>query len=264
MWWPVQDEVARFAEVCTYDRAGFGWSDPAAGRRSVEERVADLHALLQASQTKPPYILVGHSYGGLLVRRFARKYPQEVAGLVLVDTFEEGAYFRDDVLKTYAGFTNIIRLFGALHRVGVRRLWRALSPDRPPNLPQAAHAATLATTLRPSFYKAMVDDFESLQGMTPEERQPWAPRQLGSLPMAVVTHGVPFPGPFAVLEKYWNEGQQRLVGLSTNSKLIVAQRSNHSVQLDELGLVVDAIREVHAAARTGVAIATNAVHAASA
>ena len=111
----------------------------------------------------------------------------------------------------------------------------------------------------------MVDDFESLQGMTPEERRPWVSGQLGTLPIAVVTHGVPFPGPFAVLEKYWKEGQQRLVGLSTNSKLIVAQRSNHMIQLDEVGLVVDAIREVHTAARTSrPLVSTTAANAAPA
>jgi hypothetical protein len=71
---------------------------------------------------------------------------------------------------------------------------------------------------------------------------------LGDLPLAMITHGQPFPGPFFILEKGWNEGQKRLAALSTNNVLIRANNSNHMIQVDEPGLVVDAIRRVRATA----------------
>jgi hypothetical protein len=74
---------------------------------------------------------------------------------------------------------------------------------------------------------------------------------LGPLPVIVITHGQPFPGPFALLEKNWSEGQAQLAALSTDSVLIVAKNSNHMIQQDEPGLVVDAIQRIHSAAQKG-------------
>jgi len=102
LWWPIQDKVAAFARVCTYDRAGYLWSDPAKTVRTLEDRVADLHALLAGAKIPAPYILVGHSFGGPLVRLYAHLHPTEIAGMVLVDTTEEGVILRpsfDDYVK---------------------------------------------------------------------------------------------------------------------------------------------------------------------
>jgi pimeloyl-ACP methyl ester carboxylesterase len=77
--------IAGFTQVCTYDRAGYGWSDPGPRPRTSQQVVAELRALLQRAQIKPPYILVGHSWGGLNVRLYASQYPNEVVGLVLLD-----------------------------------------------------------------------------------------------------------------------------------------------------------------------------------
>src|SRR5205085_1933646 len=89
-WSRVQPVVASFTQVCAYDRAGCGWSDPGPRPRTSQQIVDDLHALLQAAGIEPPYVLVGHSCGGLNVRVYAHRYPDEVAGLVLVDAAHEG------------------------------------------------------------------------------------------------------------------------------------------------------------------------------
>jgi pimeloyl-ACP methyl ester carboxylesterase len=81
----IQRELAKEASVIAYDRAGFGWSSPARGPRTLENVVADLHSVLREAHHPPPYLLVGHSYGGLIVRLFAKRYPELVSGLVLVD-----------------------------------------------------------------------------------------------------------------------------------------------------------------------------------
>ena len=84
-WALVQEPVAEFAQVCSYDRAGFGWSLPASQPRTVGNVIAELTALLKNAGLQGPYLLVGHSFGGLLVRAFAHQYPDDVAGVVLVD-----------------------------------------------------------------------------------------------------------------------------------------------------------------------------------
>ena len=100
-----------------------------------------------------------------------------------------------------------------------------------------------------SEFAATADDLASLQRVNPPLSEPGGFGRLGDLPLIVVEHAQPFPGPFALLEKYWAAGQNRLVALSTKGELIVAQKSNHMIHLDEPDLVVNAIRRVHAAVR---------------
>lgn len=93
-WWSVHQRVSRYARVISYERAGLGRSDPGPEPRDAEHIARELHDLLIASHLPPPYVLVGHSAGGLFVRVFAHRYPREVAGLVLVDPATEDYYER--------------------------------------------------------------------------------------------------------------------------------------------------------------------------
>src|SRR5262245_7502578 len=90
-WSKVQPEVAKFAHVCSYDRAGIGRSDPLpeSQSRTSQQIVQDIHVLLEKARVAPPYVLVGHSFGGINVRLYASRYPKEVAGMVLVDSVHE-------------------------------------------------------------------------------------------------------------------------------------------------------------------------------
>jgi pimeloyl-ACP methyl ester carboxylesterase len=128
LWWPVQERVSAFAQVCTYDRAGYGWSDDAPRPRSIDDRVADLHALLVNAGLTAPFVLVAHSYGGLIVRRYAEKYPEFTAGLVLVDTAEEASLFEPAVLKFYSRLRGVLGVARVLARIGVLRLLAARVP----------------------------------------------------------------------------------------------------------------------------------------
>ncbi|OAB41512.1 hypothetical protein PGLA_17105 [Paenibacillus glacialis] len=85
-WCHVQPELSEMATVITYDRAGFGWSTPSLSEPTYQQYVDDLHLLLTTLDRKPPFLLVGHSYGGMIMRLFAATYPDEVMGLVLVDS----------------------------------------------------------------------------------------------------------------------------------------------------------------------------------
>ncbi len=243
-WWPLQEEIAKFAQVCIYDRAGYGWSESAPLRKSIEDRTRELHTLLSEAGVQGPFILVAHSYGGFLVRAFAQDYPGQVAGLVLVDTPDESTIFQSEILAFYSKARVVNRVVGLIARFGVLRLLRHWVPlDR----------FGLWLT-RPSEYAALCDDLLSLELVPAPLRASKNAGSLGSLPVIVITHGQPFPGPFAVLEKNWSDGQARLASLSTDSVLMVAKESNHMIQQDEPALVVDAIRRMHEAVKNGTSL----------
>ena len=245
LWWPVQDKIAEFASVCTYDRAGYGWSEPVASGRTITERAEELYTLLANARIPGPYVLVAHSYGGFIVRCFARNHADQTAGLVLVDTPEETAFFRREVLNFYSRLGLMNKALELAARFGVLRLLGQLFP--------LDHVGF--SFVRPSEYSAAGDDLASLQRVEPPMGDFGGVGSLGDLPLAVITHVQPFPGPFFILEKGWSEGQTRLAALSTNSLLIQANNSNHMIQIDEPGLVVDAIRRVHAASRKKMQLA---------
>jgi pimeloyl-ACP methyl ester carboxylesterase len=244
LWWPVQARVAAFAHVCTYDRAGTLWSDPAARMRSLGDRVADLHAMLTQAKLPGPYILVAHSYGGPLIRLYARRHPGEVAGMVLVDTPEEAVILR----PSYAAYARKLGyVAGTLElaaRFGLLRLAAGFITTVPDGMDLARFRMLKAQLVRPAFFRTMGDDVMSLTRAPELLRGLGGPGALGDLPLTVITHGIAFPGPAAVLEDGWAEGQRRLAALSTRGELIVAERSNHMIQSDQPDIVVDAIRRV--------------------
>jgi len=246
LWWPLMDQVAAFARVCTYDRAGYQWSDAAPGARSLQDRVADLHAVLAGAGTPGPYVLVAHSFGGPLVRLFAQAYPDQVAGMVLVDTPDETVVFRPSYLKYAGQIGSFARVLNVAARFGLVRaaisFWRTV----PDGFTADQFAALKAHLSRPAFFAAMADDVAAL-ARTP----PGSFGHLGDKPLVVLRHGIPFPGPAAVLEDGWEAGQERLAKLSTHGELVLAAKSNHMIQSDEPELVVNAIRRVVATFRPG-------------
>jgi alpha/beta hydrolase fold len=130
LWAPVQSQIAKETLTLSYERAGLGRSDPGPDPRSAEQIARELHALLAAKAIPPPYILVGHSAGGLFVRVFAHMYPKEVAGLVLVDPATEEDYERLEHDKSVEDLQKMRMPPGAVAQ------WRAL----PDTIDQARHS----------------------------------------------------------------------------------------------------------------------------
>jgi pimeloyl-ACP methyl ester carboxylesterase len=122
-WCLVQPEVAKFARVCAYDRAGMGWSDVGPLPRDSRQIVRELHMLLKNAGVPGPYVLVGHSFGGGNVRLFAHEYPQEVAGLVLVDSVAEDQWPRlpEQVKRLYAWMQQQLEGGRPLSKFGIIR-----------------------------------------------------------------------------------------------------------------------------------------------
>jgi len=252
-WALVQPEVAKFARVCVYDRAGFGWSEPSPYARTSMTMVEELHALLVNAQVEGPYVLVGHSFGGMNMRLYAHQYPGEVVGLVLVDSACEEQTIRVGALQKAA--EQVLGQFRTLAQLSSFGLL-ALSPDDIParGLPDQALAqyrAILATT---NYFEMAIAETEALEKSFAEVRAAKMTR-LGDVPLSVLSRGLsePLPGISEAdnqqYEQAWQVMQSELAALSSNRQQIIAKESGHYIQLKQPQLVIDAIRELVQAAQ---------------
>jgi pimeloyl-ACP methyl ester carboxylesterase len=237
----VQDEIARFARVCSYDRAGLGWSEPGPAPRTFEAYARELNALLEAARVRGPYVLVAHSWGGGVARAFARDRMERLAGFALIETGGQELVPHPMAQAAFARSERINRVAAVLHRFGVIRLFpQLLGPYAD------ASDEVKARLLRPGTFAAMAAEGEAIRA----DRGPgWT--SLGDLPLVVVVRGRPDMGDDPDFERAWIEANRRLSDLSTNSAVIVADRSGHMVHLDQPNVYVDAVRSVVTAAREG-------------
>ena len=248
LWWAVQDAVAAFARVCTYDRAGYQWSDAVVGPRSITERARELRRVLAAADVPGPYVLVSHSYGGAIVRAWAREDTSNIGGLVFVDTPDEQNLYSAPYERVIERGRWIMPAFAFAMRCGVFRIMSAMGDDgdRPLLSPDARRDWPMAFT--PSGLDAAYDDLSSVANATASERVPFEPGVFGEMPLVVVVHGVPFPEAFAGLEPGFRDSQERLAALSRRGELVVAEHANHNINIDQPEVIVDAIRRVIAQA----------------
>src|SRR5688572_1489749 len=216
-WARVQQAVARFTRVCAFDRAGRGTSDPAPTPRTSEDMAADLHALMTNAHVPGPYILVGNSLGGFNARIFAHKYPNEVAGVVLVDS---------------------------MHPDQFAQFEKALPPETPQD-PEELKA------FRRSFTQDYKDPTKNPEGFDQlaSHEQGRAVTSLGDLPMIVLAASefrirIPDPQFGAYMHNLWHELQRELAGLSSNSRFVAVENSGHFIQIDQPEVVTDAIRDL--------------------
>ncbi|MDO8321626.1 MAG: alpha/beta hydrolase [Phenylobacterium sp.] len=243
--YPVQDRVARFTRVCSYDRAGLGWSDPAPDGRTFEDRARELHALLAAAGEPGPYVLAGESFGGLVARTFARLYPEEVAGLVLVDAAEEQFFFSK--LDRFQGQRGQVKVYALSARLGLAR-WMIVHQPRlaglPPGMSLEDRRRFAALFSRPAYMAALPQEVEAYELAPPEQRLAGGFGRLGDRPLAVIAHGRPFAGAQAWMEDGWSAGQARLAALSTDSETVIAAQSGHAIAQTEPDLVAQVIGRV--------------------
>lgn len=248
-WGLVQSQVATFARVCTYDRAGYGWSEPSPYPRTSGNMVRELHALLVNAQIAAPYVLVGHSLGGAIVRLYANDYPDEVVGMVLVDSVHEEQLARIPALHKAVGqLLGLFRTLAPLGSFGALALAPAESlPD--PGLPAEALAQYRAIMVTTGYFETAIAEVEAYEeNLTALRVGSMVP--LGSMPLVVLSRGRwdPIPGLSEAENQQawqtWQAMQSELVALSTNAKQITAERSGHNIHLQQPELVIDAIRQV--------------------
>jgi len=256
-WQLVQPEVAGFARVCTYDRGGAGWSEPGAQPRTSEQFVEELHALLGNAGVQGPYVLVGHSLGGTNMQLYASQYPDEVAGMVLVDSALEDL----DLLSTtesLQGSPGWIKIYAT---IGVVRLVNMLGPVGYPfsELPSDSVDEALAISTGTRQLYEYADEVSSLRESF--EEQLAAPMLLGDKPLIVLTAGpLQLQGmglsqeQMDQLDEAHTRTQAALTQGSQNSEQIIAEDSGHYIHFEQPDLVIDAIRQVVDAARNGSSI----------
>lgn len=261
---PVQDQIAQLTRTCSYDRPGMGWSEAYPELRTIQDRAVELYALLKATDLPGPYVLVAHSYGGLIVRSFFRDHPTDVGGLVLVDAAEEGFVFRIDWLQTIQDALATRWRDELMARFGVPRLRFSLSTRQfgiRRDLFGDVRGEMIAFYSKPAFVRAVTDEARSYLLVPDDMKRPGGFGRLNALPLIVIRHGQPSdailrpPGMSQdQLEKLWREGQERLGKLSANSEIVVATKSGHMINFDQPELINEAIRKVVISARTGVPV----------
>jgi len=255
-WDFVQPEIAKFARVCSYDRAGYSWSTAGPMPRTSSEIAKELHALLTASGERGPYVLVAHSFGGFNVRVYTSKYPAEVAGLVFVDTSHEDQEKRmpPTLQQMVKNASRQLEAQKKLSRIliflGIARL--TASDAGLTKLNKEFRDEVKYLQLQPKFLDATTAEMQSFSESAEEVR---AAGNLGERPLVVLTAGKepdPKDLPPGVSKqemdefgKVWrNDLQVRLAQLSTRGKQIVVPDSTHMIPLERPDAIVAAAREV--------------------
>lgn len=244
--WPLLHRVAQFARVLSYDRAGLGWSDPPSSPKTINGIVRDLDALLTVSGEAPPYVLVGGSFGGLLVRAFCRLYPEKVAGAVFLDACDEAKY--------YPTMQRELPFYVAQLRREADRAERGdvLAEAEPaigaaPGLDEMTKSAMRHVLTLRAHYEAALDELESITRTQADETAPGAPGSLGDRPLIVLSAGKSAAS--AAWVEGWDEAQARLAALSLRGVHVVARNCGHSIALECPKLAAAAIEAVVGAVR---------------
>jgi pimeloyl-ACP methyl ester carboxylesterase len=264
VWGLIQPAIAKHTRACSYDRAGLGFSDPPTRPSTSANEVDDLHRLLHAAHRRAPYILVGHSLGGMNVKLYAETYLSEVAGLVFVDPSHEdlgkGAWAIDpESQKTYAPY--------------MAALQRCLEA-RPEDFVAGSDLVRNCGPFPSSRYSAAINAVElqrgklrgRLQTRISEQENVWftsadqvraAYRPLGTIPIIVLTHEA-FPRGSAETQeqrnaknKLWIDLHDQIAGMSTRGRRITVENTGHYIQLEQPQAVTDSILEVLRSARSG-------------
>ncbi|HEU4907590.1 MAG TPA: alpha/beta hydrolase, partial [Propionibacteriaceae bacterium] len=246
-WSLVQPELVGSTQVCAYDRAGYGWSDPSPQPRTPSQIADELQTLLVNAGIQGPYVLVGHSAGGKHVRLFADRHPQDVVGMVLVDARHEHVDANRSPAVLAADHKRQQRFQWVLWitaRIGlVRPFWAALWPKIWPtteNLTSQMRAEIGVLQARPQQIRTVLREEALLKH---DNAQLSAAASLGNRPLIVLAAGETVEN-----DPVWLPGQQQLARLSSNAKLIVVDGSGHYIHWDRPTLVADAIGQVVEAA----------------
>jgi pimeloyl-ACP methyl ester carboxylesterase len=229
-WGFVQPDVARFTRVCSYDRAGMGYSDPGRSPRTARRIASELAELLARSGMTGPVVLVGASIGGLNVRVFASDYPDRSAGLVLVDASHE------DQAHEVPGMARFVPL---LSTIGVLRVVGMSFGQRIESLAPSVQHFARATSFRTAGARATAAEIIHVRESAAEVR---SSRRKLTIPVVVVTGG-------RGADENWRQLQRDQAALSDRGCLIIAEQSGHVVAVEQPGVVVEAIRTVVETAR---------------
>jgi pimeloyl-ACP methyl ester carboxylesterase len=241
MWAHLLPRLAERTRTCVYDRAGYGWSDSSGKPHTAANSADDLRAVLSQAQIAPPYVLIGHSYGGWVVRLFRERYPDQVVGMVLAEASHPEQWERLPA-SFIAGADRQAQLLSVMTGLAPFGVPRLLVPDDP-YLSEALQPAYRAAMGLGRSYEALASEF----GMAALSGQQAAQTgDLGDLPLAVVSaehslqaFAVMDPNlPFEQANQVWRVLQAELAALSTRSIHLVSPRGDHYIHASDPDLVL--------------------------
>ena len=246
-WQLVQPAIAEMTQVISYDRAGYGWSDRGPCPRTFEQMGRELKQVLEEMGIKPPYIFVGHSLGGPIVRYYHSEHSDEVAGMVLIDTpHEDDPPQFSRIFRIAAWAFSYLAYFGALRGLMKTMHTYSANPKWTPTLQKTYLAAHHA---KPKAFATLLDEWDSCGANYKKLQQ--KRKHLGDKPIIVIPRGgekLLRPG----ISKEENQKlyaqslkeQKRLLQESNRSELRIAEQSGHLVILDEPEVVIKAIQDM--------------------
>lgn len=245
-WHKVQPEIAKFTHVCSYDRAGLGFSDPSSQPRTSKVIAEELRALLQAAGVPPPYVIVGHSMGGYDVRVYASIYRSDIVGMVLVDAShpDQENRFPPELKNMEGSWRREAEFIAYAMPFGVPRLLGLCDND-----PTSRAADCNARTAR--------EQLAEIKAFPESAAETAATGSLGDLPLAVLSHDPDKPSgdlPPEIAKptnEAWERMQVELTHLSTRGTRTIAKNSAHYIQIDRPDVVIEAVRNVVEQARQG-------------
>lgn len=238
-WASVIEDIPSFARVCAYDGAGFGWSEAGPEPRTVSNIAGEPRDQLRTAGVDPPFVLAGHPFGGLVVQLYASQFPEEVAGMVLVDSPHPDVSHRPGHFERMDNVALMLKILGTL---GIARLIidaPAGSPESRPRSMRAMEQELLATTRSFRIMASELADLRECLNQAAENR----PR-LGRKPLVVLSKGQRRKG-----MEFMDDMQEQYTELSEHSEWQVASGALHFIHQDEPDVVVDAIRSVVESAR---------------
>lgn len=241
----IAPDVAATTRVCVYDRAGRGWSESAGGPQDGEEVATDLHELLGRAGESGPYVLAGHSAGGIYALNFARLFPADTAGVVLLDSMHPEQYERmPDWPMVYELLRRTYSVMPPLSRFGVSRLISSTSYG---SLPEPQRTQERQLTATPAHARSVRDEFDQIRVALDQAAQL---ETLGDLPLMVVTAQ-------RGQSEGWFPMQDDLLQLSTNSSQVDVRGADHQALVadqDAAAQASEAIAQVVDAIRAGTSL----------
>lgn len=253
-WWQVQKVIVQDVRTCVYDRQNIGWSEHTGNIPTPEFVAQTLHMLLENAGESAPYLLVGHSLGGVYVREYAMQYPNDVVGMILIDSSHEQQLERfPEVYSVWAiSEPPTLTLCRVIAQIGILRILNlgSASTQFPEDTP--IYSEEIAIFNQSHFCSGVSSDVAGVTSLDIST----GPGSLGGIPLTVLTAGVQqadnpeiFPVGFSVeilqeIDRTWLYLQEELATLSTNSLWIVVEDTTHYIHLDQPQVVIDAIRDI--------------------
>lgn len=246
-WYNIQKELHKNCTTISYDRAGILWSERGVNTKSGEKIAEELHSLLEKANAPKPYILVGHSLGGMLVRFFVKKYPEDVGGVILVDSQypNDEKYLSPELFQMVnqglpSGFLKFANTFG---------LARLMFKGMFPNEEKYQYQNSIMPALLYKSADAVLEEQDQMENI---KREASKINSFGSIPLTVITAGdknrfdsfIKNEKFRAEMLKAWDKMQKDLLSLSTNSKQVLASKSGHYINQDQPEIIEKSINEM--------------------